>query len=72
MVIAEGFERALADEKDPWRVSRAGHDWNQNVAESRRLKEKPIGKHVVILTTIGFFWPGGLRKSGLKCGELSD
>jgi len=59
LMIARGFERVLADTTDTYRLSRAGHDWDQNVVEDPKNTTwgklyMDMNKHLVIVTTIGF------------------
>lgn len=59
LMIARGFERVLTDTTDWFRLSRAGHDWDQRVVEDPKNTGwgklyTGMEKHLIIITTIGF------------------
>lgn len=59
MMVARGFEGVLAKTTDPYRLSRAGHDWDQAVLEDSENTKwgklyRVMNKHVAIVTTIRF------------------
>lgn len=59
LVVAKGFENALSDTTDIYRLSRAGHDWDQALVEGSETLNwgqpfRSMGKHLVVVTTIGF------------------
>ncbi len=59
VMVANRFERAVAGVTDDYKLSRIGHDWDQNTKEDWRRTEwgrrySSTGKHTVVLTTVGF------------------
>lgn len=62
LIIAKGFEKRFAGKDERYRLtmfSRLGHDWDQDVVEDASNRElgklyNSMGKHLVIVTTIGF------------------
>jgi|SRR3989338_716901 len=77
LIIARGFERVLAGTTDQYRLSRAGHDWDQNVLEDPNNTTwgklyTGMNKHLVIVTTIGFSAGSEAYEETVKSAVGSD
>lgn len=72
LILAYGFagiiKRVMAGNSSDYLLSRAGHDYDQNIAESLRLKKayEGIKKKIIILTHVGYSFGNEVYDASLR------